>query len=556
MEKLWFKSYAPGIPHIIKIDEVTISDAVTRSAGDFPKKDALIFLDAKISFKKLDELVNRFANALLDMGVKKGDKIAMLMPNMPQLVIANCAAWRVGAVVVMNNPLYTDTELEHQLNNSESSVLVTLDLLAKRMIALKPKTKLRKIVVVHLKDHLGFPKKQLLPIVAKDKHAEIPRQADVLEWSDLMAKYPSKNPGIKVDFKSLACLQYTGGTTGVSKGAMLTHSNLSSNVQQVAAWFPQFKRGELVGIGALPFFHVFGLTCCMNIGLWQGWTGVLIPRPEPAPILQEIQKYKADSLVGVPTLYVAIMNHPDLKKYNISSLKLCTSGAGPLPVEVLNRFAEITGSKISEGYGLTESSPVVTSNPHGGVLKPGSIGLPYSNTDIKIVDVETGTKEMKVGEAGEIIIKGPQVMQGYYKMKEETANTLKDGWLYTGDIAKMDQDGYCYIVDRKKDMIIAGGYNIYPRDIDEILYAHPKIRDACAIGVPDSYRGETVKVFVVPKSGETLTEKEVIEYCKSKLAAYKVPKMVEFLDALPTSAVGKVLRKELRQRELDKAKKN
>lgn len=555
MDKPWLKSYAQGVVSAVQYERITVADALNRMAQKYPDKAALVFLDVRITYRQLNDMVNSFANALIDMGVKPGDKVAMLLPNMPQIVIASYGAWRAGAVVVMNNPLYTDTELEHQLKNSESTVLVTLDLLGPRMIALKPKTPVKKIVVAHIRDHLKFPKKQLLPIVAKDKHRDIPPTPDVFEWMDIIKKYPATDPKLSVDFDSLASLQYTGGTTGVSKGVMLTHKNLSSNVQQINAWFPDFVEGEMVMLGVLPFFHSFGLTCVMNLTIWKAGTDVLIPRPEPKAILEAIHKHRINFYPAVPTIYVGLLNHPDLAKFDISSIKGCFSGAAPLPVEVIKEFESKTGSQICEGYGLSETSPVVTINPWGGKTKVGSIGLPIADTEIRIVDLEEGTKDMPQGQPGEVIIRGPQVTSGYYKMPDETAKTVKDGWLFTGDIGTMDNDGYFYIVDRKKDMIIAGGYNIYPRDIDEVLFEHPKILEACAIGVPDSYRGETVKAFVVLKPGETMTAEEVMEYCKEKLAKYKVPTMVEFIDTLPKSGVGKILRKELRAMELAKMKK-
>jgi len=554
MEKPWYKSYVKGVPHHLEYEKITMSQALTRSAAQFPDQTALIFLDVKISYKQLNDLVNRFANALIDLGVRPGDKVAMLMPNMPQIVAATYAAWRVGAVVVMNNPLYTDKELEYQFKNSESSLLITIDLLGPRMIALQPKTPLKKIVIAHIRDHLKFPKKQLLPIVAKDKHRDIPPQPSVYEWMDLLKKYPSTAQNISVAFESLASLQYTGGTTGVSKGVMLSHANLVKNVQQTLAFFPGFNKGEITLLGTLPFFHSFGLTTCMNTCIWMGWADVLIPRPEPQVLLEAVHKHKVNFFPAVPTMYVGVLNHPKAPQYNLTSIKGCFSGAAPLPVEVIKEFESKTGSQICEGYGLSETSPVATTNPFGGKTKVGSVGLPVPDTDIKIVDLAEGTKELPVGEAGEIIIKGPQVTSGYYKMPDETAIAIRDGWLYTGDIGKMDEEGYFFIVDRKKDMIIAGGYNIYPRDIDEVLFEHPKILEACAVGIPDPYRGETVKAFVVLKPGEKMTAEEVIKYCEEKLARYKVPKMVEFMSSLPKSGVGKVLRKELRGMELAKKK--
>lgn len=555
MEKPWYKSYAKDIPYTLDYEKTTMPQALSRTAAEFPDKTALIFIDAKISYKKLNDMVNRFANALIGMGVKPGDKVSMLMPNMPQLVAATYGAWKAGAVVVMNNPLYMDKELEYQFNNSESSILVTIDLLGPRMIALKPKTQIKNIVIAHIRDHLNFPKKQLLPIVAKDKHRNIPPQPNVHEWTHLLKKHSPNDPKIPIEWGSLASLQYTGGTTGVSKGVMLTHANLSKNVLQIVAWFPGFAQGEITHLGVLPIFHSFGLTCCMNICTWMGWADVLIPRPEPQAILEAVHKYKVDFFPAVPTMFVGVLNHPKLSQYSLTSIKGCFSGAAPLPMDVIKDFEARTGSQICEGYGLSESSPVVTINPFGGKTKVGSIGLPLPDTDIKVVDLIEGIKEMPAGEPGEIIIKGPQVTSGYYKMPEETAIAIRDGWLFTGDIGKMDEDGYFYIVDRKKDMIIAGGYNIYPRDIDEVLFEHPKILEACAVGIPDPYRGETVKAFVVLQPGQKMTEEEVIKYCQEKLARYKVPKMVEFMSSLPKSGVGKILRKELRAMELAKVKK-
>jgi long-chain acyl-CoA synthetase len=554
MEKPWYKSYPEGVSPSVKYKEMTVSDALSRSAGDFPDKNALIFLGSRMSYGKLEELVNRFSNALLALGVRPGDRVAMLMPNMPQIVIASYAAWRIGAVVVMNNPLYTNDELMHQMNDAGASVLVTLDLLAPRMIELKPKTGIRTIIVTHIRDYLPFPKKQLLPVLARDKHRKIPPREGVHEWSGLIGRYPAANPGIDVAFDGIACLQYTGGTTGVSKGAIHTHRNLSGNIQQLTTALPMFERGKSTVLGAIPFFHVFGLTCAMNFSIWMGWTDVLIPRPEPLAMLQAIDKYGVQIMAAVPTLYIGMLNHAKIGSYDISSLIACVSGAGPLPMDVQQQFIANTGQKILEGYGLTEATAVVTINPYGGVIKPGTIGIPLPGTDVRIVDIETGTKELPAGESGEIIVRGANVMQGYYNRPEETAATIRDGWLFTGDIGKMDEQGYVSIVDRKKDLIIASGYNIYPRDIDEVLFEHPKIMEACAIGVPDAYRGETVKAFIVLKPGETLTEEEVIDYCKSRLAVYKVPKLIEFIDTLPKSPVGKILRKELRKIELEKSK--
>jgi len=551
----WLNSYVSGVPQSINFEKITLIEGFRRSVKEFPNRPAITFMGKVISYKELSDLVDRFATAMAAMGGKKGTKLATLLPNIPQMIIAYYGAMAAGATLVLNNPLYTDHELEHQLNDSESEYLVSLDLLAPRMIALKPKTKIKKIIFCHINDYLPFPKKQLFPRVKKAMYKDIEETADVIGFLNLIKKTKPNPPTVKLTFDDLGTLQYTGGTTGVSKGVMLTHGNLCKNVQQITAWFPTFVKGAETSMGALPFFHSFGMTTVMNLSLFNGSNIIPIPRPEPQALLEATDAFKPSFLPLVPTMFVGMLRHPDLKKFNLKSVKGCFSGAAPLALETIKEFEAATGSQICEGYGLSETTPVVTINPFGGKTKVGSIGLPIPDTEIKIVDVDTGKKEMKPGEPGELIIRGPQVTQGYYNKPNETKASLKDGWLYTGDIGTMDEEGYFYIVDRKKDMIIAGGYNIYPRDIDEVLYQHPKVAEACAIGVPDPYRGETVKVFVVLKEGQTSSEEEIIKFCKEKLAAYKVPKLVEFVPSLPKSAVGKILRKELRQMELDKAKK-
>lgn len=553
MEKrTWHSQYVEGVHPSMEYERIPLKDALARSARDFPDRDALIFLGTRISYRELDRAANRFANALLGMGLHPGDKVSLLMPNMPQFVMAAYGTWKAGGVVVPNNPLYTDGELEYQINNSDSTVLVTIDLLAERMIALKPRTGLKSIVVAHIRDCLGFPMKQLLPVVAKDKHRDIPPIEGVHEWSSLQKQYGDTDPGIVNAFSELGALFYTGGTTGVSKGVMLPHSNLSINTQQVAAWFPTFQNGDIMEIGALPYFHCFGFTCSMNFCVWKAWTNVLIPRPEPLELLKAISRYRAQLFLGVPTMYIGMMNHPKLKKYDISSLINCACGSSPLPPEVLERFESLTGCRVLDNYGLTETTPGLIMTPYGGNRKTGAAGIPISDTDLRIVDLETGEKDLPVGEAGEILIHGPQVTAGYYKMPEETAYAIRNGWLYTGDIGRLDEDGFLYILDRKKDLIIASGYNVYPNEIDKVLAAHPKIERACAVGIPDDYRGETVKAFIVLKEGNSMDAHEVIDYCKKVLAPYKVPKLIEFTRDLPTSAIGKVLRKELRRIELEK----
>jgi len=553
LEKSWHKSYAPGVPQEIEFERVTMPEALTRNAKQFSNHTALLYMGKKIFYPELERLVNRFGRALMDMGVKKGDKVAMLLPNIPQIVIANYATFRIGAVAVMNNPLYTERELEYQLNDSDSKILVTLDLLLPRALILKGKTKIEKIITCHINDYLPFPKKQLFPMVKKQMYRKVGAQKDVYQFLDLIRKYPDGPLENAAGWDDLAAFIYTGGTTGVSKGVMLTHSNLSCNVQQFGVWFPDLKKGEESVLAVFPFFHSAGFTAIQNYSLWAGFKNILLPRPEPGSIIEMLKKFRPHFLPAVPTIFVGLLNSEEFRKMDLSFIKGFFSGAAPLAADTIQQLKDLTGATMLEVYGLTETAPIATATPWGGKIKPGTVGVPVPNTDVKVVDVETGKEEMKQGVPGEVIIKGPQVMKGYYKKPEETAAVLKEGWLYTGDIGFFDEDGYLSIADRKKDMIIASGYNIYPREIDEILFEHPKVLEACAIGIPDAYRGETVKAFIVVKPGETLTEEEITQWCKEKLAAYKVPKMIEFVNALPKSAIGKILRREVK--EMDKKKK-
>ena len=554
-ERIWHKSYASPVSPSIDYEKITLEQALTRTAQRFPNVIALDMMGKRISYRELEALVNRFAAVLSDLGVAKGDRVAMILPNMPQMIIATYAAWRIGAVVVMNNPLYTERELTHQLGDSESKVAVTFDLLVPRMLSIRKNTGIEKIVACHIRDYLPFPLKQLFPIVKKQMHRPVAPGEDALEFMDLLKAAPEKPAPVDVGFDDLAALLYTGGTTGVSKGVMLTHGNLSINVQQFKALLYDMEEGNERVLGILPFFHSAGFTAGMNTCIYRGFTDVLVPKPDLDIFIKMIKKHRPSIFGGVPTMYVGLLNHPNLPpKPELSFIKGSVSGAAPLALETLKHWEDRVGAQIIEVYGMTEMSPISHANPWGGRTKAGSVGIPFPDTDCRVVDVETGEKEMPVGEPGEILLKGPQQMQGYYKRPDETRDSIRDGWFYTGDIGYMDEDGYLFVVDRTKDMIIAGGFNIYPRDIDEILYEHPKILEACTIGLPDAYRGETVKAFVVLQPGQTMTEKEVMDYCREKLAAYKVPKMVEFTDDLPKSAIGKVLRRELKEKELAKMK--
>jgi long-chain acyl-CoA synthetase len=553
-DKPWLKKYEEGVPATVQYEKVCLPEFLDRSAAEFPERMALLFQGYKVSYRQLQIMVNRMANAFQDMGIRQGDSVSILLPNVIPCVVAYYAILKTGARAVMNNPLYSDRELEHQFNDSGSKMLITLDLLADRMVALRPRTTIEAIIYTSIGDYLPFPKNLLFPLVGKKKGlaADVSPASDLYKWKDLLSRYSPTPSPVSLAFDDIAMLQYTGGTTGVSKGVMLTHGNLSKQVQGIRAWFPRFNRGEETMLGALPFFHVFGLSVAMNFAVFMGWGDVLVPKPQPEPLLETIGKYRPTFAPLVPTMYIGMLNHPLIERTDLTSIKGCFSGSAPLPLEVIRDFEQKTGAVIVEGFGMTESSPVTHINPFGGERKVGSIGLPISDTEARIVDLHEGSQEMPVGESGELVVRGPQVMQGYWQRPDATAETLVDGWLHTGDIATMDEDGYFYIVDRKKDMIISGGYNVYPRDIEEVLFEHPQIAEATAIGVPHPRRGEQVKVFIVLKEGEQASAEEIIEYCKGKLATYKLPTEVEFIDALPKTNVGKVLKKDLRAEELAK----
>jgi long-chain acyl-CoA synthetase len=511
----------------------------------------------ELTYEVLLESVNRFANALVNLGVKKGDRVSLYMPNTPHMVIAYYAVLKAGGVVVPTNPVYTERELDHQVSDSEAEVLVTLDLelTLSKVKAIKSRTKLRHVIVGSMKDYLPWPKNWLFPIVRRKMLEPVPTDGSYHIFTQLMASASPVSPKVEIGPDDIAVLMYTGGTTGVAKGAMLTHRNMVSNAIVAHAWATSGKQTDTpqdILLIVLPMFHSFAMTVGLNHGIRRGAKLLLIPKPEIDEILKTIQKYRPSIFPGVPTLYTVLANRSDIKAFGVDSIRICNSGAAPLPVEVMKKFEEVTGAKILEGYGLSEASPVTHCNPLEGTRKPGSIGLPMPDTDARIVDQEDNTKVLGVNEVGEICIKGPQVMKGYWNRPEETGKSLVDGWLFTGDIAKMDEEGYFYIVERKKDLIIAGGYNIYPREVEEFLYEHPKVKEAAVIGIPDEIKGEKVKAFVILKDGETATEEEIIEFCRKGLAPYKVPKHVEFKKELPKSMIGKILRRVLREEEQKK----
>ena len=558
MDKPWLKHYEPQVPGHIDYPQRPLHTNMEEAARRFPQSPATIFMGGKLSYAQIDALADRFAAALARMGVKKGDRVALYLANCPQYVIGYYGALKAGAIVVPCNALYVPRELQHQLSDAGAETILVMSKFYENIKSIRAQTSLKRVIVTNVKEYFP-PLLRLLFTVAKEKkdghRVDITGDANTYWLQDVLAKAPAQPPRDEVAPSDTACLLYTGGTTGIPKGAELTHANLMANAVQCRAWFHDIKEGQETILVALPLFHSYAMTTCMNLAVYAAMAMVLVPNPRDLKdVLKNIEKYQAVFFPGVPTMYVAINNSPDARKYNLRSLRACISGAAGLQKEVQTRFRELTGANLVEGYGLTEASPVTHANPVYGDGRIGTIGLPWPDTEAKIVDVETGEKEMPVGEPGELIIRGPQVMKGYWKMPDETAMTLRSGWLYTGDISRMNEDGYFQIVDRRKDLIIAGGFNIYPREIEEVLYEHPKIKEATIVGVPDAYRGETVKAYCVLKDGETATEQEIIQFCRERLASFKAPRMVEFRKELPKSMVGKVLRRILLAEETEKSK--
>ncbi len=536
-EKPWLEVYETGnVEPETQIFEGSVYELFMHAAEEHGGKIALSFYGTTFEFGRLQALVEKMAASLAAGGIKKGDRVALMLPNCPQYVISFFAIVRLGAVVTQINPMYVEREIMHILNDSDAETIVVYADVYERVKTVLPDTNLETVIVV---DFEGEPRG---------------RDPGHSSFGDFLSTDANPAPDVHIDpAEDVAALQYTGGTTGVSKGAMLTHRNLVANVQQTIDVFvrdpAQFTGRKCVG--ALPFFHIYGLTCVMLFGIRLGVEQVLLPRFEVEEALAVFENDRPTMFSGVPTMYMALLaSGADLRKHHLHDVKIFNSGGSALPVNLKRSFEEKVGKPLFEGYGLSEASPVTHNNPPFlGQGREGSIGIPIPSTEARIVDVETGETEMPIGESGELIIKGPQIMKGYLNMPDETAQTLKDGWLHTGDVARMDESGYFYIVDRKKDMIVASGYNVYPREIEEVLFEHPDVAEAVAIGVPDEYRGETVKAFVVKRSGAPTTEDEVLDFCKERLAAYKTPKAVEFREALPKSAVGKLLRRVLADEE-------
>ena len=544
----WVKHYDPGVPVEIKPVSGNLPQLLLQAAQKSPQSPALAFLGRTLTYGVLAEQTARLAQALLNLGVAPVERVALLFPNCPQLVMAYHAALRLGAVVVPLNPLLSPKELNYQLTDSGARHLAVLDHLLPKVEKTRAKANLAQVIVTGLADYLPWPGNWLYPLKARRQGlaSGFKPGPGLLAWRDLLKSQPLAAHPLP-ESRDVAVLLYTGGTTGVPKAAALTHGNLLANVAQISAWLHQVRYGEERLVAVLPFSHSFGLTACLNWPISQGATIIVLPRFEIQMFFKAVKKHRPTMLPGVPTLFVALINHPEISRYDLTSLWACISGSAPLPLEVRDRFESLTNCRILEGYGLTEAGPVTHINPIEGRRPPGSIGLPLPGTAVRIMDQETGVMDVPPGEVGELVLKGPQVMQGYWQKGEETDLALREGWLYTGDLARMEEDGYFYIVERKKDMIISGGYNIYPLEVEEVLYQHPGVKEAVALGWPDAYRGEVVKVVIVPQDGAPMTAEDIQAFCQSQLAIYKVPKIVEFRRELPKSQVGKVLRRALRE---------
>lgn len=547
----WLELYPTQIAKNVYYRAESLPQLLENAAKEYPKHKAIHFMGKEWSYQQLYKKACKMAAYLQDLGMEKGDKVAVMLPNIPQTVISFYAILLAGGIVVPINPLYQERELEFILNDSGAKAIITLDLLYPRVNNVKEKTALRHLIITAVKDFLPFPKNIIYPFIQakqQGKPVKIPYSHTIHSFLNVMKHSNSERHSYYIDFEEdIALLQYTGGTTGFPKGVMLTHKNLVSNTSMCKQWLYKLKKGEEITVGLMPLFHVYGMMSVMVLSVMEIYKMILLPKFDATATLKAIHKLKPTVFPGAPTIYIGLLNHPDLKKYDLSSIKAAISGSAPLPIEIIEKFEEKTGGKLVEGFGLTETSPVTHVNfLWDNEIVKGSIGVPWPGTDAAIFSLDTG-EMLPPGEIGELAIKGPQVMKGYWNNPKETALVLKDGWLLTGDLSYMDEKGYFYIVDRKKDTIIASGFNIYPREVEEVLYEHPAVLEAAVIGVEDPYRGETVKAYIVLKEGQFATMQELNEFMRARIASYKVPRIYEFRSELPKSAIGKVLRRELRE---------
>ncbi len=555
MNRPWLKFYDEGVPHSIDYPRMPIYRILDDTAKMFPDRTASIFYGKKLTYRELKEFSDRFAKSLIDMGIGKGEKVALLLPNFPGYVIAYFGALKAGAIVVPLNPLYTAHELEFHFNDSGARTVVTIPMFGEKVAKLTRTTPLKRVIFSYIADFLPFP----LSFVQKMRENTSVKKAKKEAYGEFynMKNMLSTSIGyftpVEVKPDGLGIIIYSGGTTGVAKGIMLSHYAVVANAYMIKTWGHLNEKERMLAV--LPFFHGYGMNVTMNAALLSGMSIVMLPRFSAREMAKTIDKYKPTQTAVVPTILVALSAVKNVEKYDFSSLKAIWVGAAPLTAAIKDNFEKKTGGRAIEGYGLTEAVTAIMANPLKGKHKVGSIGLPFPDVDAKIVSLD-GKKDLPPGEIGEIVLKTPTVMLGYYNKPEETAEAIKDGWLYTGDIGYMDEDGYFYITDRKKDLIIVGGFNVFPREIDEILYRHPKVKEGITVGVPDEFKGEKIKVFIVLKEGVTATAEEFIEYFKKHLAPYKVPSEIEFRKELPKSAIGKILRRVLREEEIKKHKKN
>lgn len=560
-DRPWFKFYDKGVPQHIDYPAIPLFGLLEETAKKYPDSPCTIFKGGVITYREMDVLTDRLAAGITELGVKKGDRVGIFMLNTPQFVITFFSILKAGGIVVAINPLYKSREIEHQVNDAGIEVMFVLSNYYNLIKETQPKTKIKKIVVTNIKDYL-HPVLGFLFGLTKEKKGgfRVELAAEDIRFKDLIARHkPEERPKLDIGPEDVAIFQYSGGTTGISKGAIALHRNLVANSLQIRGWMPGIVEGKETVLMAIPLFHVYGMVAGMLLAIQSGSSLVMIPNPrDQTDVLSSIQKYKASIFPGTPTQYNAINNNPNVKagKYNLSTIKACISGSAPLMRETKDRFEALTGGKLCEGYGLSEAPTATHVNPLNGENRTGSIGLPITDVDSRIISLDDGVTPLKPGEVGELCIQSPQVMKGYHNMPTETANTLRDGWLYTGDIAKMDEDGYFYIVDRKKELIKPGGYQVWPREVEEVISTYPKVLEVGVAGVLDAYRGETVKAWVVLKPGETATEEEIRDYCKQNMAPFKVPTQVEFRTELPKTTVGKVLRRELVREHMEKLAEN
>ena len=549
----WQAHIAEGAPLYPDIVPRSIQSYLDEAAKNFGSRRAVIFQNLTITYQQLKDKAELFAASLRDRGLETGDRVAIMMPNLPQTIIAFWGALKAGATVVMTNPLYMEKELTHHFQDSKPKFLITMDLFWSKIDALRDRLDVQTYVVSRVADGLAFPLNLIQPFHAKRQGNAPTVNYDgktVIPWKQMMKNRRRYSEEPDQPETALALLQYTGGTTGFSKGAMLTHGNITSQIQQLLAllhWNPSCP--EHIFLSIMPFFHVFGLVGTLILPTVMASPCIPVPRYSPHDMLELIKKHRPTFFVGAPSVYISLMQQKNIAQYDLTCIQLCISGSSPFPQASLKQFQELTHAHITEGFGLTEASPVVIANPLYGMQKIGSIGIPIPLTEARIVDIETGHQELEDNQIGELVVRGPQVMLGYWKHPDETAATIVDGWLHTGDIAYRDSDGYYFIVDRKKDMAIVGGYNVFPREIDEVLHEYPKIKEAVSLSVPHRSKGETLKAYIVPKEGEKITVSEIAAFCRTKLASYKVPRVFEFRDELPKSMVGKVLRRALREEE-------